>query len=109
MATYLIDNQFTIRRQQGDISDIIFIVQNTLLISGMVVKFQVRNNKGELVMDKVSPTNITVAGQQITIPLLQEDTQALRGSLTWECEITSTGKRITVGQGIFEIIKTYIP
>ena len=108
MATYLIQNDFTITRQEGDISDIVFVVQNTLLLTGMTVKFQVFNSKSEIMMDKVSPTNITVVSQQITIPLLQADTQSLKGSMTWECELTGTGKRITICKGAFVIINTKI-
>ena len=109
MSTYLIENQFAITRQQGDISDIVFVLQNTLPLTGMTVKFQVRNTKNELLIDKVSPTNITVVGQQITIPLLKVDTETLKGTLNWECEITKEGTRITIGQGEFIVVKTYIP
>ena len=108
MATYLIENDFQITRQEGDIADIVFVVQNTLLLTGMTVKFQVFNSKGEILIDKVSPTNITVVSQQITIPLLQADTQSLKGSMTWECELTGTGKRITIGKGIFLLVNTRI-
>ena len=109
MSTYLIENQFPITRQQGDISDVVFVLQNTLPLTGMTVKFQVRNSRGDLLLDKVSPTNITVVGQQITIPLLKVDTETLKGTLTWECEITKEGTRITIGQGEFIVVKTYIP
>lgn len=107
MATYLIKNDFTITRQEGDIADIVFVVQDTLLISGMTVKFQVFKSR-TVVIDKVSPTTITVVGQTITIPLLQADTQDLKGTLTWELELTSTGKRITIGKGNFVIVNTDI-
>jgi hypothetical protein len=109
MSTYLIKEDFTITRQQGDISDVVFVLQNTLPLTGLTVKFHVFNTKDECLLAKISPTDITVLGQQITIPLLKDDTETLKGTLRWECELTSSTKRITIGKGAFVVVKTHIP
>jgi hypothetical protein len=110
MSTYLIQEPFTITRQAGDISDVVFVLQNTLSLSGKTVKFQVRSSRGVLIIDKVSPTNITVLSQTITIPLLAADTYGYKGTYSWELEISaSTTFKSTIGFGDFIIIKTTIP
>jgi len=109
MSTYLIENEYTITRQQGDISDVVFVLQNTLPLAGKTVKFHVYNTKDDCLMAKVSPDTITVVGQQITIPLLKNDTELLKGTLRWECELTSLTERITIGHGPFVVVKTHIP
>lgn len=112
MSTYLIDSRFTITRQAGDISDVVFVMQNTLPLTGMTVKFQVRSSRGVLIIDKTTANgSITVVGQQITIPLLATDTYGYKGTFNWECEISSVpdNKKITIGFGDFEIVNTDIP
>lgn len=109
MAAYLIKEDFEITRQQGDISEIVFVVQNTLLLTGMTVKFSVYDSKGVAKITKVSPTTITVVAQTITIPLLKADTETINGALYWEMELTDANRRITIGKGRFNVVKTLIP
>ena len=107
MATYLIKNKFTITRQEGDISDVVFDMQAAMSLTGLTVKFQVINSLGTVLLSKTSADGgITVTGQQIVIPLLSVDTEGRSGTHAWEMELTGSGVRITVGQGDFVIVKT---
>lgn len=105
---YRIKKQKTVKVQQGDHWTIAFLVPEIFELTGIdSIRFQVLD-KRNVVVNKTT-TTILIFEQNINIPLLPEDTENLNGdSFFWELEVVKNGIRTTIGQGPFELLKTYI-
>ena len=111
MATYLIKSEKTITRQEGDTpAPVVFVVPDSLNMSGYHVKFEVRNASLRRIISKSTEDgSISVDGQVISIPLLESDTKGNPGTHRWEMQFfNNTPEIITTGRGPFLIINEYI-
>jgi hypothetical protein len=108
MATYLVKNDYTLIRQEGDDCDFIPVVPAVFSMTGYTdVTFTVKGTNDELIFQKLN-ASITVAGQTITIPIAAIDTKGKNGKYRWELQITKGGKITTIGRGDFLITKEQI-
>lgn len=109
MATYIIDEDILITRQEGDDADIVFTVPDVLSLNGATAKFQAYNTDGVKIIDKSIGSGIAIDGQKITIDLIPFDTLNKANVHRWELEITtSQNKVITIGRGSLKITKQLI-
>lgn len=111
MATYIIDREYQITRQEGDHADVVFEVPEALVLDGATeVIFQVRSADGKLYINKSTELagGVTVAGQVIAIELVPEDTKRRAGAQKWELQVTVQGKVYTIGRGVFLIVNELI-
>lgn len=111
MVAYLIKSEKPITRQEGDTpAPIVFVVPDSLNMSGYQVKFEVRNASLRRVMLKSTEDgSITVDGQMISIPLLESDTKGKPGNHRWEMQFYNNNPVIiTTGRGPFVIINESI-
>lgn len=104
MATYLINSEKTITRQEGDDADIVITVPVAFSLTGATVIFQVEDAKGNIIFTK-TPTPV---GQVITITLDAVDTKGHYGNRRWELQVTKSGKITTIGRGDFIIVREMI-
>lgn len=107
MATFLIKNEKRIVRQQGDDCDVVFTVPDVFPLVNPQVKFWIFNNPNVGAIIKGN-ADMTISGQQITIPINAADTANKSGTFSWELEVQQGGKKTTIGRGKFEIVKTTI-
>jgi hypothetical protein len=110
MTTYIVAEEITITRQEGDHADVTIVVPASLSMVSATAKFQVNSAKGTLIFLKSSATTgLDINAQTITVTILPADTKGKSGTHRWELEITnSASKIITAGRGDFEIIKEEI-
>lgn len=108
MNSYIITQEITITRQEGDTGVLQFVVPNILNPANFDITFQVwrMSRENSLLFKK---EDWTVEGQQITTSLTEADTKGFAGRWRWEMQFTSAVEIITVGRGAFEIIKELIP
>jgi len=100
MATYLIGSEITIKRQTGDVADLVITVPAVLSLTGLQAWFQVTDTNNKKIIDKL-PADITIVGQVITIHLAAEETNNHVGKFRWSLKVTGP---IHIGRGVFEII-----
>ena len=106
MATYLIEEEAVITRQEGDIADVEITVPSELPLDGHGVTFQVKAAGGRVLINKKDTTNtLTITDQDIYIPLLPADTRGKDGVHRWELQVDTEDGPITIGRGDFRIIK----
>jgi hypothetical protein len=106
MPSYIVKKQITIRRQMGDTGDIVFNVPIILPITSREVSFTVKDSRGYLVFDKNTQNgSILKSAQTIAIALVVADTLNHSGSHHWELKLTAPSEVITIGKGIFDILK----
>jgi hypothetical protein len=117
MATdrYKVEEQLLIQHQAGDTGDIVLDYDPFIVFIGRTVKFAVYKGSSTLLFMKTQP-EITilphVSGTNVIIPMNVADTEGLYGNgYRWELEISvpSNPTYATIGQGVFEILRTYIP
>ena len=106
MASYLIEQEETITRQEGDVADIEITVPDLLPMTAKQVHFQVFDPNGRRIIDK-PVGSISIVGQVITIPLYPLDTLNHSGKNTWELKIYDQSGPVTCGKGMFQIVKTH--
>jgi len=107
MATYLIANEITITRQEGDTADIEFELDEVLDISTLNPYFSVQTYKGIEILTK-EPADFLKIGQELTCFITEEDTKGKAGNYRWELELVNGSTVITVGRGDFIIVKELI-
>lgn len=97
-----------ILRQEGDTSDVSFIVPDALNLPVTTTAiFEVKDSKYNVIF--TVDTAITITGQNIFIPLAPSDTKGYFGNFRWELQIKDTSFGIlTIGGGIFKIRKELI-
>jgi len=111
MATYLINNEITINRQEGDTCDVTFIdVPPEINLTDATAKFQVKTSATATpIISKTTDDDIVIVSQDITVNLLPEDTKGHSGRWKWELEVTLADTSvITLGRGCFNIIAELI-
>lgn len=112
MATYLVENEINLNRQEGDTCDIIFTdVPADINLTGATAIFEVKFNKTTTaIITKTTDDDIVIAGQQITVNLLSTDTKGHSGRWRWELQVTlaDTITVITLGKGCLNIIAELI-
>jgi len=104
MASYLITQEITITRQEGDTADIEFTVPDVLDITNATVIFQIRNAKNTILYN-AAPVPVA---QDITVPLLPATTKGYSGRHRWELQVNISGAIITIGKGDFVILPEQI-
>lgn len=108
MATYLIAKEITIIRKAGDVADIVFTVPQVLPLAGRQVSWGAYNqNNTELILK--THNDMTIDGQQVTIPLKPEDTNGHHGTHVWELVVTDDEGPITIGKGDLIIQRAWLP
>jgi hypothetical protein len=107
MATYLIESEIALTRQEGDNCDIQFKdVPIELNLTGASAKFEVKRKlkTDTPIITKTVGSGITISGQDITISLLPVDTKGNSGRWRWELQITLADLSIiTIGRGCLNI------
>lgn len=104
MAAILKAENITIVRQEGDTSEIVFIVPEIVPLTGATAHLQVRQKNGDAVLE---PTT-SITGQTITIALVPNDTKGKAGTHNWELEIRAGEVITTIASGTFEIKKELV-
>jgi len=97
----------TITRKQGDGGLIDLTIPVIFSLVDKVVRAQLRNELNELLRTWVSPTTITVTGQQILIPLLDSDFVGIDGTHRLEIQAEYTGGPTTLAYAQLVIPKDY--
>lgn len=105
--SFLIKEPFRIVRQEGDTGQIVFELPVEIPMADKEVKFQVKTSNQALVFEKLN-ADVTVAGQEVTIPLIAADTKGKYGKHIWELQVNSVSEIITVAKGPFEITREVI-
>jgi hypothetical protein len=109
MATYNTARDISLRRQEGDSSDLTVIVPTLLDMKGATVRFQVKDIAGRLLIDKSTlQSTIFLEGQTIHLQFDPTDTKRRSGIHRWELEVTISGSIYTIARGSFEIVKELI-
>jgi hypothetical protein len=110
MSTYIISSEIQLIRQEGDTSDIVFVVPDVLSLTTFTeIKFSVFRNSSVIIEKLLSDGSISVLSQTITIDLLPDDTKGYSGDYKWELEISNlTPTIITIGRGMFTLIAEQI-
>jgi len=76
--------------EEGQTADISGTVPITVSLSGKTLRYQVRDNQGDLILEKLSPAKITVVDQAFNIPYLPADTRGKAGTYNHELDAVST-------------------
>ncbi len=105
--SYLVKRPLKITRQEGDTGSVVFIVPDTIPMTGKTATFAVVSKTGVPIFTKTGG-QITVDTQTITVPLVANDTKTWQGVHFWELQVTSLTEVITLGRGDFEIINELI-
>jgi hypothetical protein len=107
MPTFLVKQEKTIIRQEGDTADVVFNLPEIIDPSEYEIKFSLFSNvaQGTILFSKTD--EIIVEGQQITVPILPADTLNKQGEKYWELSIETSEVKHTIGKGIFKIVKIY--
>ena len=105
--SYLVFESVTIKRKEGNTGKIVLQFPSTFDPADYGIKFQVVTRGGDVVFAKTE-SDMTISSQNVTIPLVVNDTKGKSGNHIWECEITDTGVLITTGEGPFKIPRKYI-
>lgn len=109
MATYLIKKEYDITRQEGDTADVVIIVPDILDMQDYQAQFAVKSNMGETIFDKkTAEGTATKTGQTITVPIAPADTKGKPGKYRWELQVTKINEVITIGRGVFLIVRELI-
>lgn len=111
MATYLINNEITINRQEGDTCDVTFTsVPPEINLTDATAKFQVKESATATpIISKTTDDDISIVSQDIVVNLLPEDTKGHSGRWKWELEVVLADTSvITLGRGCFNIIAELI-
>lgn len=93
--------------QEGNLADIELEMDDSFSMTNVSVTFQVRDSSEKLIIDKKSSDgDITISGQDITIPLLPEDTRRKSGKYNYEIDFLNDSDQpfATIG-GTFIISK----
>ena len=106
MATYLITREITITRQEGNPSDVIINVPESLSLSGKTAHFRVVDSAGKIIIDKED--EIVIDGQTLTVLLVASDTARKSGKFRWQLDVSDANGPITIGKGDFVINKSII-
>lgn len=103
-----ITTPITIQHQAGDTGDIVITVPAAISLAGKTLRFAVLKGTNTI-FEKTQP-DLTVSVQDVIIPMLEADTNGLYGTYHWELELMNSNATqvITLGQGDFIIIRTYI-
>ena len=89
--------------QEGNESDIELIMDDSFSMIGVTCSLQVRNSRGKLLIEK-GVDDITIIGQEISIPISSEDTKRNSGKHNYEIDfINLAGKPFATVGGVFEI------
>lgn len=93
--------------QEGNLADIELEMDSSFPMTGVSVTFQVRDSSDRLLIDKSSSDgDITIAEQDITIPLLVTDTKRRSGKHNYEIDfIDINGNPFATIGGTFTIAK----
>lgn len=106
MATY---EKYTLNLsyQEGNLADIELEMDASFPMTDVVVTFQVRDASDRLLIDKSSADDeITIDGQDITIPLLVDDTKKRSGKHNYEIDfVNADGDAFATIGGTFTINK----
>ena len=112
MNTFLIGDEITISRQEGDTSYIEFQdIPTEISLVGASAKFQVKkkSKSDTAIISKTDASGITISGQNLTVNLLPSDTKNYAGRWRWELQITLQNTSIiTIARGNFIIVAELI-
>lgn len=112
MATYLIESEINLVRQEGDTSDIQFKdIPVELNLAGATAKFEVKKKlkTDTAIITKTTTEGIVIEGQDLTINLLPSDTKGQSGRWRWELQLTlSDTSIVTIGRGCLNILPELI-
>lgn len=108
MATYLIETEIDIRRQEGDDADIVIEAPPFFDISGASVRFKVKGADG--IIFAKDTIDCTILNQILSIPIAPIDTRGKAGKYRWELQFNkpATFGTVTAGRGNFTIIAEQI-
>mgnify|MGYP006268563201 CR=1 FL=1 len=112
MPAYIIKSEATITRQEGDTSEIKFIIPNVFPLYGEVFEliFAVYSRSGTRQFIKTTLNGDFVIDAQTATTYLQVDnTKGIWGTYRWELQYRDAGSITTIGKGNFEILKELIP
>lgn len=111
MPAYIIKSEATITRQEGDNSEIKFIIPSLFPLSGgFVLKFAVYSRSGTKQFEKTTTNgDFVIDGQNATTYLEPNDTKGIWGTYRWELQYTESDEITTIGKGNFDILKELIP
>jgi len=105
MATFIIAQEVTITRQEGDLADLVLVVPDILPLTGRTAKFRAEKIDGTAFIEKQSP-DIVMLLQVITIPILPADTDGNSGKHRWELKVyDAQNNPITIGKGVLYVLK----
>lgn len=107
MQSYLITEEISIKRQEGDTGRIEIILPGIIDPAAKTFHFQVKDASGDIIMQK-DDTDFTVNGQNIFFDLIASDTVEKAGSYRWELEMRSQAEISTLARGNFYIVKEII-
>jgi hypothetical protein len=80
--------------QEGNLSDIEFQMDSSFDMTAVDVSFEVRNDNERIIIRKTSEDgDITIAGQNFTIPLLPEDTKRNSGTYNYEIDFINSSSQ----------------
>ena len=105
MPAYLIKKPHKITRQAGDSSEIVFTIPSTHPMQpGVILKFGIAVGDRVFLIKNIA--DMTVDGQQVTVPLHKTDLKGRAGTFRWELVYTSVvDLDTTLGNGDFIILK----
>ena len=103
MASYIIKQEITIERQEGDTSDLEILVPEVLDMATYEPTFYVIDRAKNKLITKL-PADFVIDGQTITTNFAIGDTAGKVGKYRWQLEISNGTNTYTIGRGNFVII-----
>lgn len=110
MATYIVKKDIKITRQAGDDCDVIFQIPDTIQLIASNFKFavfRVGSSQVEPILLKQG-ADAVFDGTKLTVVIAGTETFRYSGNFKWELEATIDSRKVTIGKGDFELIKTYM-
>ncbi len=100
--TYIIAEEITIPRREGDTSSLIMIIPDLIDVTHRNIVFHVYNRREELILSKESP-DWYKDGQTIYTSLHPDDTDGLAGRHRWALKVSDASTKYSIGKGDFII------
>jgi hypothetical protein len=100
-----INQNFTM--YQGDTKNLIVPVEGVTDLTGSTLQWGLRKRESSTTNDIFKNNEITINGNEITIPLKPPDTETLLGTYWHECELTDQqGNVSTLFTGVATILRS---
>lgn len=80
----------------GERKDLVFTVSDMASLTGYTASFSLRVNDRATIDVVTKTSTITIAGTNVTVPLLKVDTIGLSGNYYYECEIIDSSSEYQV-------------